>query len=468
VPRATRAELGSGQILLLVVSIGFLGAGLYFEGWQPGPAAFGLTACSYLILLAAVIGRLPAAIEGLSEKQLVTAATVVALAFLVMLALNIPSGLPPRRQIYYLMLGATALLLLAGLFRQGNSTRWWIPMVIAIYLVVGGWVIVENPAPRVDVWAWHNEALNALLTGSNPYTISMPNLYGDSRYYAESMVSGDRVMMGFQYPPLNLYLALPGHLLGDYRYSFLVCTALAGGAMARVANGRLGATMMAVWLFLPVTFLVTQMGWTERMVVFCLAVTVAAAARGSRWTFVALGLLLASKQYVVLLAPLIWLLPRSADSRGSRPRLAAKAAAVAVLLTLPFIIWDARAMFYDLLQVQINQPFRRDALSVLAWVANRYGVMLPQWIGVALVVPATFVALRYAPRTVSGFAMAVGFVFFTFFAFSKQAFANYYVFVMGALAVAVAFARPWPASPHLHRSAGSGGAFEDLVGRAGH
>ena len=66
--------------------------------------------------------------------------------------------------------------------------------------------------------------------------------------------------------------------------------------------------------------------------------------------------------------------------------------------------------------------------------------------GLALVVPATFVAFRYAPRTVSGFAMAVGFVFFTFFAFSKQAFVNYYVLVLGALAVAAAFARPWTAS----------------------
>jgi hypothetical protein len=160
--------LGPGQILLLVISIGLLGAGVHFEGWQPGPAAFGLAAGSYLILLAAVIGRLPAALDGLSEKRLVAAATVVALAFLVMLALSVPSGLPPRRQIYFLMLGATALLLLAGLFRQGASARWRIPMAIGIFLVLGAWVIVENPAPRIDVWAWHNEALNALLARSQP------------------------------------------------------------------------------------------------------------------------------------------------------------------------------------------------------------------------------------------------------------------------------------------------------------
>jgi hypothetical protein len=143
---------------------------------------------------------------------------------------------------------------------------------------------------------------------------------------------------------------------------------------------------------------------------------------------------------------LIWLLPRSAaGSEKGHSRLAAKAAAVAIGVTLPFILWDARALYDDLLVFQMDQPFRPDSLSVPAWIAHHYGVLLPQWIGWAIVVPATLVALRSAPRTASGFAMATGFVFFTFFAFSKQAFANYYVFVIGALAVAAAFARPWPA-----------------------
>ena len=114
-------------------------------------------------------------------------------------------------------------------------------------------------------------------------------------------------------------------------------------------------------------------------------------------------------------------------------------------MTLPFILWDARALFDDLLRFQMDQPFRRDSLSVLAWAAN-HGVLLPEWIGWAIVVPATLIALRCSPRTASDFAMAVGFVFFTFFAFSKQAFVNYYVFVIGALAVAAAFARPLSAS----------------------
>ena len=43
-----------------------------------------------------------------------------------------------------------------------------------------------------------------------------------------------------------------------------------------------------------------------------------------------------------------------------------------------------------------------------------------------------------APRTAAGFAGSVGLVMLVFFAFSKQAFANYYFFVIGALCCAAA------------------------------
>jgi hypothetical protein len=442
VPATPPAELGSGQVLVLILSIGLLGAGVYIADWQPATAAFGLVTCSYLILLVAVVGRLPAAIQRVSETQLVAVAALVALMFLVMLALRVPSGLPPRRQIYFMTIAAAAIAIVPALFRQLTAARWRAPALIGIYTVVGAWVIFENPTPPIDVWAWHREALTALLSGNNPYAMDMPNIYGNGQYYGPQMLSGDRVLVGFHYPPLSLYLAVLGHLVGDYRYSLLAATAIAGAVMARGANGPLGLSMMSTWVFLPVTFLVTHLGWTDPFVVCFLAMTVAAASRGSRWAFVPLGLLFAVKHYVVLAAPLIWLLPRRGQlSRESHLQIAAKAAAVALAVTLPFILWDARALYDGLLRFQMDQPFRRDSLSLLAWVANRYGVLMPQWIGWAMVVPATVIALRYTPRTAGGFAMATAFVFFTFFAFSKQAFANYYVFVMGAMAVAAAFSR---------------------------
>ena len=51
-------------------------------------------------------------------------------------------------------------------------------------------------------------------------------------------------------------------------------------------------------------------------------------------------------------------------------------------------------------------------------------------------------ALWRAARTPAGFALGVAALFLAFFVLNKQAFANYYLFVIGALCTAVAAAEP--------------------------
>jgi hypothetical protein len=47
------------------------------------------------------------------------------------------------------------------------------------------------------------------------------------------------------------------------------------------------------------------------------------------------------------------------------------------------------------------------------------------------------VGVRKLPRTPATFALTVAFTFLVFFAFNKQAFCNYYHFVIGALCCAI-------------------------------
>ena len=51
-------------------------------------------------------------------------------------------------------------------------------------------------------------------------------------------------------------------------------------------------------------------------------------------------------------------------------------------------------------------------------------------------------ALWRLPRTPAGFAMAIAVTFIGFFVFNKQAFCNYYFFVIGALCASLAAWRP--------------------------
>ena len=69
-------------------------------------------------------------------------------------------------------------------------------------------------------------------------------------------------------------------------------------------------------------------------------------------------------------------------------------------------------------------------------------------------VPAIALALWRCPRTPAGFAAAVTVVYLTFFAFNKQAFANYYYFVVvtacWATAAVTPFARSAKVSAERH------------------
>jgi hypothetical protein len=60
-----------------------------------------------------------------------------------------------------------------------------------------------------------------------------------------------------------------------------------------------------------------------------------------------------------------------------------------------------------------------------------------EWAPLLLGPLALALAVWRSPRTPTGFATAVAFTFLIFFAFNKQAFCNYFFFVIGGLCSAV-------------------------------
>jgi hypothetical protein len=172
-----------------------------------------------------------------------------------------------------------------------------------------------------------------------------------------------------------------------------------------------------------------------------LALAVFCACRFRAGLGIALGLFLASKQYLLLAVPLLPLLRPPGHDQATLRRysltVAFPAVAVVAVLALPFAVWNLPAFVHDVVTLQVQQPFRDDALTFLAAFAYLTGVRLPSSLAFLAAILATVVAWRRCPSTPSGFALAVAFVFFAFFAFNKQAFCNYYSFVVGALCVAL-------------------------------
>ena len=431
VEEPSQTGLRSAAFLCAAMALGWA---IHHAKWSANEDSFRWAAISFACVVFGVVASsfLP---DSRLTRAFATPLLCAAYGFqLTFLARNTPGYGEPLQPWFF----GIAVLLGLGLWGSRVSERWRIPALAGIFWYLGHSVIKTSPAPDIDVWVWHNEAIRALLDGKNPYTMTMPNIYPDVRFYDPSMVQGSRVNTGYQYPPMSLLLIVPGYLFGDCRYSLLFAMVGAVVCLASARPGSLAAPAICLWLFTPRTLFVLEQAWTEPFVVFFLAATVMAAIRWPRYTFIPLGMLLAVKHYVALALPLVWLLPVQ-KPRG-HIRLVLEAAAVGGIFTLPFLLASPVALFSDLVLFQLKQPFRPESLSVLGYWATHHGKQLPSWLSFASLFPAMGLALWRCERSPAGFAAAIALVFFCFFGFAKQAFCNYYFFVLGAICCAVAAA----------------------------
>jgi hypothetical protein len=310
---------------------------------------------------------------------------------------------------------------------------------VLVHAGLGVWVLRTVPHPRIDVVTVHREAIDALASGRSPYSINFTDIYGGdrSKYYAEGMTADGRVLFGLPYPPLTLAFAAPAQwLLGDFRFAEVFALCAAAVLIASLGWTRHAMLSAIALLTTPRVLFELEQGWTEPYGVLLLALTVALLWRSSCASPIAWGLTMAIKQYLATMLVLTPLLPRRPGV--TTPSVIIRAVTTAAAVTLPFAIWDPQGFFRSVVWLQVLEPFRTDSLSALAALAKR-GVPLPT-IATTLVAGAVAVALALwkLPRSSGGFAAGTALLMFVLFAFGKKAFCNYYFFVLGALAIAVA------------------------------
>jgi hypothetical protein len=307
--------------------------------------------------------------------------------------------------------------------------------MLLMFVYLGRWILVASPDPAIDTYVFQREAGNALADGRNPYALRYPDIYGSSPYYGPGLSVDGVLQFGYPYLPLSLLLTAPAQLLlGDYRYAQLAAMVLAAGFIASASPGRIGMLAAALLLFTPRTLFVLEQGWTDPLVVlgFAAATWVAVTRQGQLpWVF---GLALALKQYTIFMVPAALHLVSRPFSRHMS--LFLRALGLAALITLPFFLWSPSDFWRSVVMLQIWQPFRADSLSYLAWAAQD-GDVWPASLGFLAAAIALGLGLWRQPHTPAGFAATCALTYLAFFAFNKQAFANYYYFALGVLVVTV-------------------------------
>ena len=319
--------------------------------------------------------------------------------------------------------------------------------------------ITRGDLPNIDVVMFQQDASQALSDGVNPYDIRFPDLYSEARsdqFYGPGVSEDGVLQFGYPYLPLSLLVVAPFELIfGDFRIAHALALVGAAFVMSRIRPGHGSRSIAVLFLLTSPVLLIVTFGWIEPLLILGSALVVLAASRQDKATSYLTGVLLSLKQYVVLLVPVSLLLLTRPFKFGDVVRHLLRAGLVVVATVLPFFLWNPGEFTWSVVELQFVQPFRHDSLSFMAaWaaVAGEPAQLVASLVPLLLAGAVSVAALYRSPTGSQGFSLAAGLTFLVSFAFSKQAFPNYYILVMALLFLGAAAGQPQESQPSAVKS----------------
>jgi len=296
---------------------------------------------------------------------------------------------------------------------------------LALFLTaisMGVLALYAAPNPTIDVFHMHQQGAERLL--------SLEPVYGNVKVLDSN--SRSRWIKDYVYPPMNLVMTtLTVPITGDTRWSSLIALIVTAYLIQRIARRRVAGDdvlpelLAAAFLLHPRAGYILAAGWGDSLALpFAAAFALYADKHKETAAAVFLGLVCATKQYMLVFGASALLLPRL-GLRG-----ACVAGAVVAATLLPFALWTPAELWEGLVVHHLDNQFRRDALSIPAFLARQGLTPPPSWVGF-LAIPAVLIAALRLPRRIDVAVATPAIALTWFFLFGRQAFANYYHFVSG-------------------------------------
>jgi hypothetical protein len=319
--------------------------------------------------------------------------------------------------------------------------------IVAVLMLLGAGyaLVIWGGTPVIDVWVLLQDSARGLLHGANPYRLAFPG------------VPPGQDSTCFTYWPGTFLLTAPGNwVFGDVRWAeagwllaAVTLTAWSAGRRSGWQEPRrlapaTGLALAACVGVVPATALVVLQGWTEPILLVGLVGAAVLIDRHPNWAVLPLGLALASKQYMLIMVPLLAYWPRF----GWRRVLAT--AAVAAVVALPWLLLSLQRFEQCTISYFLHEPTPLTSLSL--WRYLPAPLRLP--LTVAATALAAYVAIRRCPRNGAGFLLAAGATLMAFNAVNKETFANQWW--LAAALITASFALQPPGAGKGGVSAGVG------------
>ncbi len=326
------------------------------------------------------------------------------------------AGAPVGAQVVWGIAALTVAWWVEGTRRKATNV---FPAVLWLLTIIGVVAVVKSFSEMaIDVWFLHRDASANILAGVSPYS----GLAVDS---GSPIAAPDDIIAGYPYPLVALLPFLAAFAAGfDPRVGLAAVWILISTVMLFWSvfhrHSRMAPTVALVLaVAIPVNL---WAGWTEPVTVLWMVLA------GVGWVSpvigpIALGIGLASKQYMVALAPLL-LSPLLAGRRRWLVIMAIVAGLGSGLLLDPRGFIDNAVMFH------VSQPPRPDSLNVTG-ILTALG-WSPPGIGMLAILAGMWTAwkLRTHVDSLADWMRAAAATLAVTFMLSPQAFSNYWFLVL--------------------------------------
>lgn len=321
------------------------------------------------------------------------------------------------------------VLFLGFIFKPKKFTPKMAWVILTVLLSFRILTLIGSPNPLIDVFTSNTDAVGQLLQLKNPYTFQYTDIYNGRYDYRPGLVYWPGIFL-WQLPSFILFK--------DVRALFIFAEIMMLLAFLRLMK-NLDVEKSLIWLicllwsFFPVQNFVLEQSWIDPGLMALTA-----------WFFVfmmeekyylsavILGLMVSTKQYAVITA--IIFIPHLLDKLKFKKFISFVFFSIisALALVLPFFLNNPQKFIEMTITVPSLQAFRSDSFSFIAVLWNNFNDInfsILTWLMPLLFLILSFIFVLFK-KNLKNCALGLFYCYLGIFLFGKQAFCNYYFFLM--------------------------------------